>query len=629
MRLYSGPSRDFIDDSVHNRITDKLKTAYFNTYRREAARSEVGAWRNSLRAVSQVFEAASFLDHGVLLEYELPMSSRRLDCMITGQNDSHRDNAVIIELKQWEKCEEGDGDKVVTFVGGDNRDVLHPSVQVGQYKTYLEDAHTAFYNDPDAVSLAACSYLHNYTFQDDDPILAPKFEPVLSSFPLFSADDVDGLITYLRTRVERGMGMVGLNRILESKYRPSKKLLDHVGGVLKGKQEYVLLDEQLVAFNRVLAEAQAGYQDRRKVAIVVRGGPGTGKSVIALNLLAELSKRGLNTHYVTGSRAFTYTLKKIVGNRAAQQVRYFNSYASAAFNDVDVMICDEAHRIRRTSNNRFIPKERQSKHLQIEELFHAAKVVVFLLDDKQVVRPGEIGSSSTIKENASKLNCRIFDYVLEAQFRCNGSDGFINWVNNTLEIERTANVLWNVSDKFDFQVVESAQILEKKVEEKLREGFTARMTAGFSWPWSAPRRDGTLVDDVVIGDFIRPWNAKSGKGHLAKEIPPETLWAYDPRGVHQVGCIYTAQGFEFDYIGVIFADDLVYRHGKGWIGNKEKSYDTVVKRSGDQFTDLVKNTYRVLLTRGLKGCYVHFMDKETEQFFRSRLETALLDGELQ
>jgi hypothetical protein len=290
------------------------------------------------------------------------------------------------------------------------------------------------------------------------------------------------------------------------------------------------------------------------------------------------------------------------------------------------MICDEAHRIRETSNNRFTPRVKKSKKLQIEELFYAAKVTVFFVDDNQIVRPGEIGSASTITDAAAKKKYRIYDYKLEAQFRCNGSDAFINWVNNTLEIERTANVLWNLADKFDFQIVASPLILEEKIKGQQAKNATARLTAGFCWPWSRPERDGTLVNDIVIADFQRPWNAKSDAGHLAKHIPPESLWAYDPRGVDQIGCIYTAQGFEFDYVGVIFGTDLVYRHGKGWVGNPSVSHDSVVKRAGDDFLGLVKNTYRVLLTRGIKGCYVFFQDSETEEFFRSRTENVQIQA---
>lgn len=620
VRLYSGTSTDFIADSVHNRIADKLKLAYFATYRREPPRSEIGSWRNSLRAMSQVFEAGHFHDHGVLLEYELPLSSRRLDCLITGRNEQLRDNAVIVELKQWEACREGDGENVVTFVAGDDRDVLHPSAQVGRYKTYLEDAQPVFHEASDPIVLAACSYLHNYQIQPGDPLLAPKFKDLVADFPLYSGDDVEALTQFLYPRLARGQGMHALHRIEASKYRASKKLLDHVGGLLTGRAEYVLLDEQLVAFNRVLTEAKAGFADRRKSAIVIRGGPGTGKSVIALNLLAELSRLGLNAHYVTGSRAFTNTLKAIVGSRAASQLKFFNSYSAAEHHIVDVMICDEAHRIRETSNHRFTPAAKRSGKAQLDELFHAAKVTVFFIDDRQVVRPGEIGSANTILAGAGRSNCRIFDYKLEAQFRCSGSDAFVNWVDNTLEVERTANVLWNVEDKYDFRIMDSPEQLERSVREKVAEGHTARMVAGFCWPWSKSQRDGTLVNDVIVGDFSRPWNANPESARLAPEIPPPNLWAHDPRGIGQVGCIYTAQGFEFDYVGIIFGPDLVYRHGTGWIGNPACSHDTVVKRSKDTFLALVKNTYRVLFTRGLKGFYVHFMDAETRQFFTSRTE---------
>ncbi len=215
----------------------------------------------------------------------------------------------------------------------------------------------------------------------------------------------------------------------------------------------------------------------------------------------------------------------------------------------------------------------------------------------------------------------IFDYQLEAQFRCAGSDGFVNWISNTLGVARTANVLWEGNEAFDFRIVPSPEELDSLIRAKAAEGCSARLTAGFCWPWSKANPDGTLVDDVVVGGFKRPWNAKHEAQRLAPGIPKAHHWAHDPGGLDQVGCIYTAQGFEFDYVGVIWGPDLVYDfEQQAWKGDKKHSYDTVVKRSKEQFTDLVKNTYRVLLSRGLKGCYVYFMDRPTEHFVRSRME---------
>jgi len=225
---------------------------------------------------------------------------------------------------------------------------------------------------------------------------------------------------------------------------------------------------------------------------------------------------------------------------------------------------------------------------------------VFFIDDNQIVRPEEIGSADYIKTEAEKVHCDVCEFELEAQFRCAGSDAFVSWVNNTLGIQRTPHVMWNQADEFDFRIMPTPQALEEAIRKKLEEKSTARLAAGFCWPWSKPRPNGTLVDDVVIGDYVRSWNAKSNSGSLAPGIPKESLWAYDPRGVNQIGCVYTAQGFEFDYVGVIFGPDLVYvPEAADWKGDKTKSFDTVVKRSGDRFTQMVKNTYRVLLTRGI------------------------------
>ncbi len=618
MRLYAGPSTHFIRDTAQNQIAGKLDDSFFRYYGYKAAPSVVSSWQNSLRAIAQVFQDASLTDHGVILEYQLPLSSMRLDCMVCGQDAASQDNAVIVELKQWGACEASEGDKVVTWLGGGKRDVLHPSVQVGQYHQYLEDVHTAFYDDANPIALSSCSYLHNYYLSDDDVLASKAFDSVLKRYPLFSADDAGPLKDFLLARLEAGNGLPVLRRVEESRYRPSRKLMDHVANLIAGKSEYVLLDDQLVVYEKVMAAAQREFHDRRKTVLIIKGGPGTGKSLIAINLMGDLSRGGYNTQYATGSRAFTETLRRIVGSRASAQVKYFNSYQDAELNVVDVLICDEAHRVRETSSTRF---RKGSGDPQIEELIKAGKVAVFFIDDRQVVRPGEIGSADYIRNHANRVGARVFECQLEAQFRCAGSDGFVRWIENTLGIARTANALWEGNENFDFEIMDSPVALDHAIREKVARGHTGRVAAGFCWKWSDPLEDGTLVEDVVIGNYRRPWNAKSDAGRLAAGIPKESLWATDPQGIDQVGCIYTAQGFEFDYAGVIFGNDLRYDFDRAeWVGHPECSYDSKVKRSGPRFLELVKNTYRVLLSRGIKGCYVYFMDRDTERFVRSRMQ---------
>lgn len=636
MRLYSGSARQFLTDTAQNQIAGKLEAAFFAYYRYHPSNAEVTSWRESLRAVSLVFHEARLVDNGVILEYQLPMTSKRLDCLVCGRDQQRQDSAVIIELKQWERCQEADGEnEVLTWVAGAERELLHPAVQVGRYRSYLKDTHTAFYEGGRPIALEACAYLHNYRAEKDDVLYSDKYRAAVETCPVFTMDDTAELADFLQTPVGGGAGLEVLSRIEEGQYRPSRRLMDHVSAVIRAEPVFTLLDEQLVVYDKVLTLARRGFHDRQGITLIVKGGPGTGKSVIAINLMADLLKEGYNTQYATGSKAFTTTLRKVIGPRGAEQIRYFNSYVGAERHALDVLVCDEAHRIREHSADRFTPRADRPQGAQVDELLNVAKVSVFFIDDQQVVRPGEVGSSELIKSRALAAGNRVLEYQLEAQFRCKGSEAFVSWLDNTLGIARTAHVLWNRDANFDFQIMGSPQELEEAIRGKVAAGHTGRLVAGYCWHWARrPRRDGTLEKDVVIGSFRMPWNARPEATRLARGIPKANLWAYDPGGIDQIGCIYTAQGFEFDYVGVIFGNDLRYNlDSQRWVGQPENSHDEVVRRAGrdrGRFAELAKRAYRVLLSRGLQGCYVYFVDKDTERFFRSRMETpAIIETEVE
>jgi uncharacterized protein len=620
VQLYANSSSRFIQDTTNHRIADTMTAAFFAHFRCHPADSEVNSWKDSLRAMSGVMRDASLDDHGVVLEYQMPLSSKRLDCMVTGRDRNRRPNAVVVELKQWEGVAPSAIDECVpVFVGGRQRDVLHPSRQVGQYQQYLEDCNSAF--APGNVAIASCAYLHNLRYDPAGELYHPRHADLLNMYPLFAGDRTAALAEYLLHRLDGADGMSVLTTVMEGKYQASKKLLEHTAAMIKGQKVFVLLDEQLVVFNAVLGQVTKNVRDGTKSVILVRGGPGTGKSVIALNLVGALSANEYNAHHATGSKAFTGNMKKIVGSRAGVQFKFFNSYMTAAPDTVDALILDEAHRLRPTSNDRYTPAARRSGMRQVEELIRAAKVSVFFIDDLQVVRPDETGSSALIREAAVDQGVALHEFELEAQFRCNGSDAFISWIDNTLQIRDTANAIWLSEDAFDVRIVDSVQELETLIRDRQNANFTARLTAGFCWKWSQPTSTGQLVPDVTLDNWSMPWNAKGDAGKLARGIPKSDYWASDPAGVNQVGCVYTAQGFEFDYCGVIFGRDLRYDPAAAaWTGDRSESRDgAVLKAHGDDFLRLVKNTYRVLLTRGLKGCYIFFQDAATKAFFRSRM----------
>lgn len=622
MFLYSGTTPEFIKDTTQNAIAHRLAEAFEAHFRYSPPPSEFQSWQNSLRSLSQVLQEGCLLDQGIFLEYQLPLSSKRLDAMITGR-DAARDRAVIVELKQWNESELGSADDLLkTWVGGSHRDVLHPSVQANQYRRYLEDMHAVFHADHERVALEACAYLHNYRPLLGDPLFDDRSEAVRKLAPVFTSNEVSRLAQHLTERVGQGDGERVMERVARSCYRPAKKLLTHVSKVIREEPAFILLDEQQVVFSQVLSAVQTALRDNRKHVFLVHGGPGTGKSVLALNLLGTLSGMGYNAQHATGSKAFTKTLQKIVGRDAGQQFRYFNNFGQAKPNEISVLLCDEAHRIRSTSNHRFTKRGMRSERSQIQELVEAAIVTVFFVDDQQVVRPNEIGTSRLIREVAVANGCVLHENILETQFRCAGSEGFVNWVDNTLEIRRTANVLFDqAKETFEFGIVDSPEALDALIRQKASEGNSARLVAGYCWPWSNQLGgDGQLIKDVRIGDFERPWNARPDMTGLPPGVPKSDYWAHDPGGLEQVGCIYTAQGFEFDCVGVIWGRDLRFEPGTGWVGDRTISHDTPVRGAGERFLALVKNTYRVLLSRGMKSCFVYFEDPETEKFVRSRIE---------
>jgi DUF2075 family protein len=602
-------------------MANLLSERFMQEFRYRPPTSEVNAWRNSLGALAHVLQVADLRDQGILVELKLPLSSKRLDVMITGSNTSLGDAAVIVELKQWTMVGRSNIPECVTVdFGGNTVDHLHPSRQVAQYQRYLADTHPAFAEG--GIALDACAYLHNAQRQDLAVLHRAEFTDLVASNPSFAGDDRPLLESFLLQRVIGPDDGSILERVASTAFRPHKRLLDHVARVIRNHPAYTLLDEQLVAYNAIVDGVRAAGENKEAIVFLVKGGPGTGKSVIALNLVAELAARGMQTLHVTGSKAFTENLRKAVGIRAGALFKYFRDTASVD-DKLDVLILDEAHRIRTMSTSRFTPAKVRTGKAQIDDILDSSRTTVFFIDDLQVVRPGEVGSTGMIREAAGRRSIEVREFALTAQFRANGSDAFIQWVDSTLELDRTPQVLWPADDEFEFKIVGSVRELERLIRARYTGGATARLVAGFSWPWSDPDQHGDLVRDVKVADWSMPWNAKAGARRLGPGIPGSDFWASDPAGVDQVGCVYTAQGFEFDYVGVIFGPDLVYRATEsGWVGQPDQTSDRIVRRgvTREAFTQYVKSTYRVLLTRGLRGCYVYFIDAPTRDYVLSRVE---------
>jgi hypothetical protein len=585
------------------------------------ADSEINSWRRSLPALARDLIEAGLGNVEVLIEHHLPLTSQRADVVLAGAHpDTGAPSYVVVELKQWSAARrfEGNADLVeVPGMPGGPR--LHPVKQVRGYCQYILDFTRFLEDQPD--SMAGVAYLHNAT--------EPERVAELSEYPmdtlgrLFTGATRGAFLDFLRRRLSADVpGGPFADALINSKVAPSIQLLKVAADEVRDREQFKLLGNQQLAVDLVLHDVEQARRSDRKRVIVVTGGPGSGKSVIALSLLGELARQGRSVLHATGSRSFTQTLRQVAGRRAPRVkslFKYFNQFMAAEKNGLDVLILDEAHRIRETSVDRYTRAELRTGRPQVDELIAAARVPVFLLDENQVVRPGEMGSVDQIRAHAESLGLDVLPVELPSQFRCGGSEEYVHWVHRLLGLTKEEGPTdWDGDPQMDLLVADSPEELETFLSKKRDEGYSARISAAYCWPWSDPTPDGTLVPDVRIGSWARPWNVKGDR--RVGDAPPAPLWATDEAGFGQVGCVYTAQGFEYDWSGVILGPDLVWRDNRlrsVRSANKDPDFAPRKRVSDDDFDRLVRNVYKVLLTRGMVGTVVYSTDHETQQALKA------------
>jgi DUF2075 family protein len=618
MIVYQQTKAGFLHDALERDIEEVIQSAYLEKTGRHVGRAEVRSWRESLLCMAKVLHDVSIpADAGVAIEYHLPQISKRIDFIITGRDSDMRSNLVIVELKQWSTAQVTERDGVVsTWIGGGHQDVSHPCYQAWSYAALLRNFNEAA-DEGSGIELRPCAYLHNYP--SNGALSDGRYAPYLAQAPLFLKGDLERmrLRNFIREHVRHGDQGELLYRIENGRIRPSKALADSITGMLRGNREFVLIDEQKVAYETALAKAALGSVARRQV-VIVEGGPGTGKSVVAVNLLVELTKRGQVCQYVSRNAAPREVFQaRLTGSfrksHIANLFRGSGGFTQAQPGVFDTLIVDEAHRLNEKSGlygNLGVN--------QIKELIDAAKCTIFFLDEDQRVTLKDIGTREALKRCAAAAGADVTTLELSSQFRCNGSDGYLAWVDDVLGIRPTANKMLG-PEEFDFRVLGSPSEVHALVAERNAERNSARVVAGYCWDWNSKKDP--RAHDVVLPEFgyARRWN-------LTKD---GSLWIISPESVEQVGCIHTCQGLEVDYIGVIVGDDFVIRNGKAVTRPQARAkadrtirgYKNLIETpDGAALVDLViKNTYRTLMTRGMKGCYIFCTDAETARYLQSRL----------
>ncbi|MDO8371017.1 MAG: DNA/RNA helicase domain-containing protein [Pseudomonadota bacterium] len=619
MIVYQATKSEFLSDAQTTDISEVIRENFEEKLGHRVGPSELRSWRESLRSMAIVLTDHDIpADVGVAIEFNIPQTRKRVDFILTGRGVDQSPNVVIVELKQWEKSELTQKDGLVsTFLGGGIKEENHPSYQAWSYAALLEGFSEPVYAG--AMALQPCAYLHNY--KEDDVIRNDFYAAYLKRAPVFLKGEAElaNLRAFIKLHVKYGDNRNLLYQIECGRIRPSKMLADSLVKMLNGQVEFVLIDDQKVVYENALAAARHAAPSRKEV-VIVEGGPGTGKSVVAINLLAALTKSGQNCRYVSKNAAPRAVYEsKLVGHFKKSVISNFfcgsGAFVEKAPGIFDTLIVDEAHRLNEKSGLYGNLGENQ-----IKEIINAASCTIFFIDEDQRVTLKDIGGKAAITEWAEKAGAKVSVMELASQFRCNGSDGYLAWLDNTLGVRPTANPFLEGAT-FDFQVFDSPTELHKRIVEKNKINNKARVVAGYCWKW--PSKTQPEAFDVVIPEhgFKKRWNL----------VEDASLWIVAPDSVEEIGCIHTCQGLEVDYVGVIVGNDFVVRNGevvcqpenrassdKSIFGWKRLLREEPVE--GKRRLDLIiKNTYRTLMTRGMKGCYIYCTDKETADYFRSRM----------
>ncbi len=619
MIVYQESCETFMADVRESNIDFVIHSQFQQKLQHRTSESEVNSWKNSMQYMKNVLEVAEVpRDAMVTIECQIPQTSKRIDFILTGLDEKKQSNAVIIELKQWSEAESTTKDAVVrTFVGGGTREVSHPSYQAWSYADLLTNFNRSV--EENQIQLSPCAFLHNC--EDRTALTLPFYQTHITKAPIFFKRDVRLLADFIRKFVKYGDSQNIMEMIENGEIRPSKALADSVVGLLNGNQEFTLIDDQKIVFETALQLVDRAITEKKKQVLIVEGGPGTGKSVVAINLLARLTGNQKLVHYVSKNSApRSVYAEKLKGYRTKSSIdnlfKGSGSYIKATPNQFACLVVDEAHRLNEKSGLYGTDGENQ-----ILEIIQSAWCSVFFVDENQRVTLKDIGSKASIREWAQKQGAEVHEMALESQFRCGGSDGYLAWLDHVLDIRKTANTDLN-DVGYEFGVCNSATELRNLMVEKNNQPKTkARLVAGYCWKWNS-KTDASAYDIVFPAeDFQMQWNLASDS----------SLWIMKEESINQIGCIHTCQGLEIDYVGVIIGPDLLIRDGKVVTDpSKRASSDKSVfgwkklmkedpARAAAELDLIIKNTYRTLMTRGMKGCYIFSDDEETRDWCRGNL----------
>ncbi|MBI2134967.1 DUF2075 domain-containing protein [Candidatus Woesearchaeota archaeon] len=622
MLVYEATKSDFCTSVLNDTISDEIYTNYLKKIG-NVAKKEISSWSDSMQYMYKVVQSEEIPNNcGIAIEFRIPSTNKRVDFIISGKDEEKTQSVIIIELKRWDEVHKVDGKDamVSTPLGRGFHETTHPSYQAWSYSNLIKDFNENVQKEN--IQIYPCAFLHNLD-KDKNPEIEDKiYSLYIEKAPVYTKGEVLKLRKFITKFIKYGDNKYSLYQIDHGRLKPSKTLQDSLVSLLKGNEEFTLIDDQKIVFEEAKSMALKSFKDKQKRVLIVEGGPGTGKSILAVNLLVKLTDKNMIVHYVSKNSAPRHVYSsKLKGTITKSHIdNLFKS--SGAFHDCDsnvfdALVVDEAHRLNEKSG--------LYKNLgdnQIKEIINSSKFIIFFIDENQKVDIFDIGRKSEIEKYASLFNAEVKTLELNSQFRCNGSDGYLAWLDDLLGIKETAN-FDGFEGEYDFRIVGNPNELKDTIIEKNKISNKARLLAGYCWNWNKEGKNKSEIHDIFIPEF---------KFSMSWNLGNTSTWAIDKESVNEIGCIHTSQGLEFDYVGVIIGPDLRYKSNKIITDYKKRAKTDHslkgIKKIAEKYPDkankiadeIIKNTYRTLMTRGQKGCYIYCCDKGLQEYIKSRIK---------
>ncbi len=599
-------------------LVAELSSGYEASYGRPPGLQESVAWSESLPRFLNSVDGTIPPDAGVILEYKLPFNGQRVDLLLVGADREGRDSAVVVELKNWGTSSASPVHE--HFVVAGRKEALHPSLQALGYTGKLR----FFHSEAQRWALSACVFVSAGKAEAHAGVLDVRFSSYLKDAPVYFQADSQPLETYVLSAIPGSPKPDAVARFTGGAYTQSIELLD---GLRKYQDAFFRKSETLLAYNGwALSPEQYAVEDQimhqvsqvsadYPAVFLVRGGPGSGKSLLGHRVFFQSMALGKRCVFAVRNNRLMHSLREILdpeyrGVRGA--LKYFSTKPRGAegvedsdAQIADILVCDEAQRLQLHNAN----------------VFSRASVSVFLYDDDQILNREENGTRENLVQTCRSIGIEPVTLELPILHRCRGGAAYVDWVNGTLSDPKRAlchSQPWRAA--YDFEIAKSPDDLRKRLNTRRQGGQTVGLLASFT---RASGQKRARLPDL-------------GKTRVP-EARPAIEWLMDPQAeyvpfwvgkesnrLEKCASIYGCQGFELDYAGVIWGDDLVVRGGRWSVGDPDSCYDrapgstrlaTIMRGEPEEAMRLLVNRYRIFLTRGIQGSLVYFEDTETRDFF--------------